>query len=162
MNPFAIAPRHGKLVQQAEADALAKQDAEREAARAKIRQSKDPYGDFRRSFTSSIAYEFTLAAKWGASAETYNSTTGKIVVVPIGQKYPPRKPSRFETWLCSFRNGYGAPYFQFSPAKHLPGFIFNEGGRVLTFTSTQWSPFRLYILGWILMRRDKKWSFRHK
>jgi hypothetical protein len=46
-------------------------------------------------------------------------------------------------------------------------FIFNEGGRFLTLSlNMTYTPFRLYILGWVLMysrryaEKDYKWSFR--
>jgi hypothetical protein len=57
------------------------------------------------------------------------------------------------------------PLFQWFPERKM--FIFNEGGRFLTLSlNMTYTPFRLYILGWVLMysrryaEKDYKWSFR--
>lgn len=116
---------------------------------------KERAQDFRSNFAASIAYELNLAGKWGAEADM----RGNEVSRSIRAKYPPRKIGHIEKWLTSHKNKFGAPIFQFEP--RLGGFIFNEGGRGVTFTHTKWCPFRLYIAGYVLMyNKTEKWTFK--
>lgn len=143
-----IAPRStGKLILPGLAENLARQDAERAAARKNATSAS-----FFRDFGRSVAYELMLAHKWGAEADVANNE----IVRSITEKYPPRKPGRFIQWLFQFRNKLGAPIFQYNPAPL--GFIFNEGGRGVTLTLTRMIPFRLYLGGWVLMYRGREWS----
>ena len=128
---------------------LAEQDAKRAAARA-AGNEEDRGASFRQNFVKKIAYEFELSHKWGAQADTSDLGYGEEVLVPIRQKYPVRVRGRFETWLTSWMNRVGAPVFNFPPCANLRGFIFNEGGRGLTFTSINGCPFRLYVAGLVL------------
>jgi hypothetical protein len=130
---------------------LARQDAARAKARLAFDQ-KAGYNPqvraatFRDSFAKSIKYEFDLAGKWGASADTVQTPYGDEVTVSIKRKYPPRVIGAFEKWLVKHCR------FQFPPCKNLKGCIFNEGGRGVTLTMTAMVPFRLYIAGRVLNR----------
>jgi len=152
----------GTLIPKDASDELARQDAERQKARERYAAMGHvaAHASFRTGFAASISYEFELARKWGAEADTVNTGWGEEVMPGgrIADKYPPRAIGKFEKWLCSFKNSFGAPYIQREP--RLGGFIFNEGGRILTFTRTRMLPFRLYLCGLVLMKKGDKWTLR--
>jgi len=100
---------------------------------------------FRSSFIAANLSDLMLVHVWGASQDD-GSLPAK-----------PRVPGHFENWLTSFKRKNGRPYFVFPPVKNIRGVYFNEGGRGITFTSTNWIPFRLYVAGWVLTKKGK-WS----
>lgn len=132
---------------------------EQDAARAKARvgTEEERAEAFRRSFASGIFAEIHLVRKWGYSADM----AGGEVVRSITAKYPPRKLSRFEQFLNKhFTRKDGVPVFQFEP--RVRGFLFNEGGRGVTFTSIPTVRFRLYVAGVVLDHVGGKWRVWRK
>jgi hypothetical protein len=132
-----------------------------DAARASAPKGEAAAISLRNSILRQVGPEFALM-KWGAFADVAAGRGGVEVTLPIRRKYKIRTLGKFEAWLCSYRNGCGAPWIQFSPTKQLRGFIFNEGGRgvtlgVLLDTDV---PVRLYVAGWVLTLCGKKWFLR--
>lgn len=151
MKTFLKPGEKGSLISKDAQDELDRQDA----ARAQARTTATSAG-FRANFSRAIAYEFELADKWGAEADTVGDPP--VVTRSIRAKYPPRQPGKFLSWLFQFRNNNGIPIFQINPAPF--GFIINEGGRGITLTCTRAVPFRLYVAGYVVMWHKNKLTFR--
>jgi hypothetical protein len=129
-----------------------------DAARAEARKTATSVS-FCHQFARAIEYELTLVNKWGASADTCRTLHGEVVTCSIRDKYPPRRPNKFLVWLFQFRNKLGVPIFQYNPAPR--GFIFNEGGRHLTFDIRPMKRlYRLYLFGLVFMVSNGKPSIR--